>query len=124
MGADGSRLYSPAEESIDAYIDRGGARLVNRERSFTTSTTVDVGSGGNYTFRNVRSFTTISWLRIYCHVRCFTPPPPMPIPCIYVQYTVWVLCDCSTHKHCLSVRLCAVVWPVPRAMGKGKNYVW
>ncbi len=55
MGADGSRLYSPSEESIDAYIDRGGARLVNRERSFTTSTTVDVGSGGNYTFRNVGS---------------------------------------------------------------------
>ncbi len=55
MGADGSRLYSPTDESIDAYIDRGGARLVNRERGFTTSTTVDVGKGGNYTFSTVRS---------------------------------------------------------------------
>ena len=41
MGADSSRLYPPAEESIDAYINRGGAHLVNR----TTSTTVDIVAG-------------------------------------------------------------------------------
>jgi len=41
MGADSSRLYSPTEESIDAYINQGGAHLVNR----TASTTVDIVAG-------------------------------------------------------------------------------
>ena len=44
MGADTSRLYSPTEESIDAYISRGGARLVSRT---TTSTTVDIAAGAD-----------------------------------------------------------------------------
>ena len=50
MGADTSRFYSQAEESIDAYINRGGARLVNRERRLTTSTTIDIGIGGTTQF--------------------------------------------------------------------------
>lgn len=44
MGADTSRLYSPTEESIDAYINRGGARLVSRT---TTTTTVDIAGGAD-----------------------------------------------------------------------------
>ena len=50
MGADSSRFYSQAEESIDSYINRGGARLVNRERMLTTSTTIDIGIGGTAQF--------------------------------------------------------------------------
>jgi len=62
MGADSSRLYSPTEESIDAYINRGGAHLVSRSQTLarrrvwlretrahlvnrTTSTTVDIVAG-------------------------------------------------------------------------------
>lgn len=50
MGADTSRLYPPAEESIDAYINRGGARLVNRERKLATCSTVEIGVGGSSKF--------------------------------------------------------------------------
>ena len=49
MGVEESRLLSPTEESIDAYINRGGARLVNRERKLATSSIVDIGVGRNFT---------------------------------------------------------------------------
>ena len=45
MGADTSRFYASTEDSgdLDSYIKRGGARLVNRERQLTTSTTLHLG---------------------------------------------------------------------------------
>ena len=49
MGADTSRIHVPTEETIDAYINRGGARLVNRERKSATSSVVDIGIGGDTT---------------------------------------------------------------------------
>lgn len=45
MGADTSRFYASSEEGsdLDSYIKGGGARLVNRERQLTTSTTLQLG---------------------------------------------------------------------------------
>ena len=46
MGTESSTLYQPPEETYEAYIDRGGARLVSREGDLTTSTMPDIGIGG------------------------------------------------------------------------------
>ena len=66
MGADSSRFYSQAEESIDAYINRGGARLVNRERRLTTSTTIDIGIGGTAQFSVSYGCSTIHITLVGC----------------------------------------------------------
>lgn len=46
MGTESSTLYEPSDETYEAYIDRGGARLVSREGDLTTSTMPDIGIGG------------------------------------------------------------------------------
>lgn len=46
MGVESSTLSEPPNETYEAYIDRGGARLVSREGDLTTSTMPDIGIGG------------------------------------------------------------------------------
>lgn len=49
-----SRVISPEEDTIDAYIDRDGGYLVNRHRKTATMTTVDIGLSQEKEDYNVR----------------------------------------------------------------------
>ena len=54
MGVEASRVMSPEEDTIDAYIDRDGGYLVNRHRKTATMTTVDIGLSQEKDDYNVR----------------------------------------------------------------------
>lgn len=55
MGVETSRVLSPEEDTIDAYIDRDGGYLVNRHRQTATVTTVDIGLRHEKDDYNVRT---------------------------------------------------------------------